>query len=65
MGVCMTQWRTGFAGATGLDYAAVVAVAPVVGVHLDDPVLARLRVLEDETLVMWAEEAAKKKESKP
>lgn len=30
-----TQWRTGFAGATGLDYAALPAVLSMLGIAAD------------------------------
>lgn len=69
--LCETQWRTGFASATGFDYAACIAV---LGVYLPrwkaqappgDPLhalevhdlLDDLRILEQAFLTAWAEKA--------
>ena len=47
-----TQWRrAGMAGVpTGLDYAAIPAVAGMLGLTADEDLLRRLRVLETEAL---------------
>ena len=53
---CRTQWRAGFGGATGLDYAGVEALIRmrrlVPRPRLPD-VLGELQVLEAETLQEW------------
>jgi hypothetical protein len=52
-----TQWRTGMAGATGLDYAAVPAVLRLTGVPRPQwaQVFADLREMEDEALTVMRE----------
>lgn len=55
-----TQWRTGAGGAVGLDYAVIPGVALSLGI---DPrrawaLLNDLRVMEDEALLMFAEQLA-------
>lgn len=47
-----TQWRrAGMTGVpTGLDYAAIPAVAGMLGLPADEDLLARLRVLEAEAV---------------
>lgn len=53
---CRTQWRAGFAGAIGLDYAGVEALVRmrklVPRARLPD-VIAELQILEAETLAEW------------
>lgn len=52
-----TQWRTGVGGATGLDYAAVLAyLRDVAGLRGDErrQVFECLRAAEAETLDEWA-----------
>lgn len=49
-----TQWRTGFNGATGLDYVALEIVGRAVGVSLTE-VLPLVQSLEAEQLAIWAE----------
>lgn len=53
---CRTQWRTGFAGAIGLDYAGVESLNRmrrlVPRERLPD-VVAELQVIESETLAEW------------
>jgi hypothetical protein len=53
---CRTQWRTGFAGAIGLDYAGVDALLRMrrlVPRARVPEVIADLQVMEAETLVEW------------
>lgn len=52
-----TQWRTGMAGPTGLDYAAVPAVLRLTDVPRGDwsDVFDCLRVLEEEALKVMGE----------
>lgn len=51
-----TQWRTGMAGATGLDYTALPAVLKLCGVKLCDraDVFGAVRVMEAEALRIMA-----------
>jgi hypothetical protein len=55
---CQTQWRTGFSGATGLDYASVLTVAE----RMDPPIVLTprvfdlLRLIEAKRLVIWSDE---------
>lgn len=53
-----TQWRVGMAGATGLDYTAVVAHLRASGLRGDAFVAAyeAIREAESETLAVWAED---------
>lgn len=54
-----TQWRTGVAGATGLDYAAVLAYLRDVAALRGDEraqVFHCLRAAEREVLALWAEQ---------
>lgn len=55
-----TQWhRAGMAGEqVGLDYAAMPVVAGMMGIPADADLLARIRVLEAEALVVIRREAA-------
>lgn len=78
-GVCETQWRYGFSGATGLDYTACLASLTVYlpqwqagaaehdAIHdMDVPTLMDdLRTIERALLDAWAENAAKDAENKP
>lgn len=59
---CQTQWRTDWGHRTGLDYTGVEAAARAMGFEWSRPVFVRLRVLEDEALVMESEEAEKEKQ---
>jgi hypothetical protein len=56
-----TQWRAGFAGALGLDYAGVEALVRmrrlVPRTRLPD-VIAELQILEAETLAEWGRQRA-------
>ena len=56
-----TQWRTGMGGATGLDYAALPAVLRLTGLPRAEwpDVFEGLRILEDEALKYFREEADK------
>lgn len=51
-----TQWRSGMAGATGLDYAAVVAYLREQGLRGDErrQVFDGIRAAETATLDVWA-----------
>jgi hypothetical protein len=62
MSLCSTQWRVGLNGPYGLDYLAVCKVAELHKVELDADTFARLQVLEDEQLVIWAEQKPKKED---
>lgn len=57
-----TQWRTGMGGATGLDYAALPTVEVRCGVRKKQrrDVFEALRVLEAETLRVWAKDREKR-----
>jgi hypothetical protein len=52
-----TQWRTGMAGATGLDYAVVPAVMSLVKIpkKTRNQVFRDLRVMEAEALLVMSE----------
>lgn len=52
-----TQWRTGMAGPTGLDYAALPVVAQAQGVRLSRQRFEDLRTLESEVLKIVGERA--------
>jgi hypothetical protein len=56
---CQTQWRIGFAGASGLDYNAVFSVAGALGVKMDAAVLRGIGFLESLTLEKWRKETKK------
>lgn len=43
---CMTQWRVGMAGATGLDYPAMYRVAESLGVQMIRANLQKIMALE-------------------
>jgi Phage related hypothetical protein (DUF1799) len=49
-----TQWRVGFAGATGLDYGALIPVFRMTKIPRADwsDIFESIRVLEDATLVL-------------
>lgn len=56
-----TQWRTGMAGATGLDYAGVRAWLELAGPENPDErrdVFNGIRACESATLAVWAEQRA-------
>lgn len=53
-----TQWRPGFNGPTGLDYAGLEAVGRAIDVPLEE-VLPLVQVLEAEQLTIWKEQGAK------
>ncbi len=52
-----TQWRSGMAGPSGLDYAALPAVFDLHSIRKKRraDVFAGLRVMECETLGIWAD----------
>lgn len=52
-----TQWRSGAAGPTGLDYSAMPAVMELTGIKKQQrpEVFAGLRVMEGEVLRAWGE----------
>ena len=52
-----TQWRTGMAGATGLDYTAMPVVMDMVGIKKKrrSEVFASVRIMEQEALATMAE----------
>jgi len=56
---CATQWRTGMAGATGLDYTAVLACIRTLGLARDkrDELFADVRTLERGALEAMGEKA--------
>ena len=56
-----TQWRTGFAGATGLDYNALFQVARAIKIRIDADTLRKIRDLESMMLTIWADESKKRK----
>lgn len=77
--VCATQWRTGFAGATGLDYDACVATlqlylprwqadapptAPIHAMQVLD-LLDDLRTIEHALLTAWKEKADESRPTHP
>lgn len=62
-----TQWRTGMAGATGLDYTAVESVFRIQGIRGADrrERFADLQVLELGTLKVWADQRARQQPRLP
>ena len=62
-GRVQTQWRTGMAGATGLDYAGVRAALVLARVPRRKwaELFAGLQILESETLLVWAERAERER----
>jgi hypothetical protein len=50
---CQTQWRIGFAGATGLDYNALFSVAGALRIEMNAKILRGISVLEGVTLEKW------------
>jgi len=62
-----SQWRMGFSGPTGLDYAAVKATAEVLEINFDANMFSLIQAMEGAMLRDWAaqsEEKAKSKASK-
>jgi len=59
-GAVQTQWRHGFAGATGLDYAGVGYVLQRwrAGRSEADRLFGELQIMERATLIAWAERRA-------
>lgn len=55
-----TQWRTGAGGAVGLDYAVIPGVAQALGIPSRRAwgLLNDVRVMEDEALLLFAEQMA-------
>ena len=53
-----TQWHSGMAGATGLNYTAMPVVMEMVGISKKrrPEVFASVRIMEQEALKTWAEE---------
>lgn len=54
---CRTQWRTGFAGVIGLDYAGVESILRMrrlVPRARVPEVIAELQIIESETLAEWS-----------
>ena len=49
-----TQWRTGFSGATGLDYNALFHVSRAIKIKIDADVLRKIRELEAMMLELWS-----------
>ena len=47
---CTTQWNKGFAGLEGLNYDGVRAVAEMLNIKLDAPMLDRLQTMENAVL---------------
>ncbi len=45
-----SQWRTGGLGFVGLDYPAVYLVAGTLGLTVDEPMLRKIQLLEEEEL---------------
>jgi hypothetical protein len=52
-----SQWRAGFAGATGLDYAGVETWARWQGLRITPRAGDLIRALERERLELWAQDA--------
>lgn len=48
-----TQWRTGMAGALGLEYGAIKPTAEMAGIELRPEVFVDLRTMEAEALKTW------------
>jgi len=55
-----TQWRTGFAGATGLDYNTLFRVAGAMKIRIDADALRKISELESMMLEIWASRRAEK-----
>lgn len=43
---CLTQWRVGFSGPTGLDYHGVEAAGRLLGVAIDPPLFRGIQTIE-------------------
>jgi hypothetical protein len=56
-----TQWRIGFAGATGLDYAGLEAAARLRGTAMTPDLFARVQVLES----AWLRAVERKRSKDP
>ena len=52
----VTQWRVGMAGAVGLDYVALAAVARMLKIKVTSRRLEQLQLLESETLRIMAQQ---------
>jgi hypothetical protein len=52
---CATQWRVGFSGPTGLDYAGAAVVAQAMGLDFVS-LFPFVQVLEVDQLLAWAED---------
>ncbi|RIK92627.1 MAG: hypothetical protein DCC73_11980 [Proteobacteria bacterium] len=50
-----TQWREGFSGRIGLDYAAIRPTAEMAGIELTPDLFRDLRAMETEALKVWSE----------
>jgi len=61
-----TQWRTGMGGATGLDYAGVLAYLREVGMKSNQrkETFEGIRAAEASTLQAWGEKAASDRNNK-
>jgi hypothetical protein len=54
-----TQWRASAFGLVGLDYQSVLLVAGLLGITLNDAVMAKVQELECWTLTRMAQESEK------
>lgn len=50
-----TQWREGFSGRIGLDYAAIRPTAEMAEITLTPDLFRDLRAMEAEALKVWSE----------
>lgn len=50
--VCQSQWRAGFGGAYGLDYAVLDKVSLWLGIEMDRDLFLKILFLERKTLRM-------------
>jgi Phage related hypothetical protein (DUF1799) len=62
--LAQTQWRVGMAGATGLDYAGIAALARWEEVDMSGRAGELVRILEVERIGIWAKEAATAEEKR-
>lgn len=58
-GAMQTQWRTGFAGPTGMDYPTALALMPVYELADQREALHGLQLMEGETLKILADRREK------